>query len=218
MVQPSSTTTSAPAPSDRFEVTGTLSELSADRAVGDPVPPPFTITVAERGVGGAEIAGATVGGQPVQINWDAGRPLPVSGRGGGLDLGAAPITVRGSAVRWSLDGAARTLLPGPYSLGSSVAVGSGGLAKPVDSLAFIAGNDAALSTRGGAAIDLPAGRLRVEGREGSLTLTGRLELASSTATRSVTKVAFGPGVYEVTLTPVGAGFDVLARLAGRVTA
>ena len=211
-------TTSGPIAGTRFEVTGTLTALTADAAVTEPLPTPFTITVAERGVGGAEISGATQNGRPVQINWSAGQPLPVSGSGGGLALNAAAVRVTDKTITWSLDGAARDFLPATYRLGSSVAVGERGLARPVDSTTFTAGDDTSLSTRGGATIALPPRSMRIEGREGSLTLEGRLTLGTETGDRPVAKVRFGPGAYEVTLTPVAGGYKLLARLEGRVVA
>jgi hypothetical protein len=215
---PVTTTTGGPIAGTRFEVTGTLKTLSADAAVGDALAPPFTINVAERGVGGAEIDGASVNARTVQINWNGGRPLPVEGPGPGLNLNAAPVAVDGSGIVWSLDGAARDFLPGIYTLGSSVAVGNGGLGAPVDKQTFTAAAHTTLSSTGHATVALPAGALRIEGDQGTLTMLGALKLGTTTGDRIVKKVVLTAGTYEVTLTPVAGGYTLLARLEGRIVA
>ena len=198
-------------------VTGTLTALAAEAAITDPIPTPFTISATERGVGGAQIDGATANGKSVQINWDAGQPLPVSGAGGGLALNAAAVHITEKAITWSLDGGARDFLPGTYRLGSSVAIGERGLGRPADSATFTAGSDTAMTAEG-AVLVLQPRALRIEGREGSLALVGNLTLGTETGDRAVKKITFGPGIYEVTLTPVAGGYKVQARLEGRVVA
>jgi hypothetical protein len=215
VISPASTSTIA---DTRFQITGTVTKLSAERATTDPIAPPFTINVAARGVGGAEIDGARVNGKPAQINWNAGQPLPLRGAGKGLDLDVTMITVDTSGVIAALDGAARVFLPGTYTAASSVAVGSGGLATPVDSATFTVPDQATLSTRGNAILKTTMRPIRIEGRTGALTLAGRLTLSRATGDRSFSSVTFGPGPYEVTLTPARGGYTVAARLEGRVIA
>jgi hypothetical protein len=212
---PPASTTSAVA-SSRAQITGTLTALAADVAVTDPIAPPFTITVPDRGNGGAEFDHVTVNGKTSQVNWNAGQPLPVRGSGQGLNLNAAAVRVDSKGIVWSLDGAVRDLLPGAYTLASSVAVGSGGLGASVDSVNLTAGNDSSVSTRGGAMLTVPAGPLRIEGQHGTLELSGKLVVTTPTGTKSVTKATFGPGTYVVTLTPAAGGYDVVATLDGKL--
>lgn len=213
------TTTEVIAPTDSpFEVTGTVTQAAADQAAVDPVTPPFTITVAERGVGGAEFDNITVSGKPSQINWGAGQPLPVTGTGAGFGLGVVRVNIDAKTITWSLDGAARDVLAGTYTLGSSVAVGAGGLGTPVDKVTFTAGEGATISTRGKAVITEPrSGPIRLEGRDSLLVLVGKLTLNLPAGDRKANRINFGPGAYEVTLTPVDGGYTVVAHLQGNVT-
>lgn len=205
---------SASGPDRVFEVTGTVTALSAARAVAAPLQTPFTLEVTDRGVGGAEITGATVGGRSVQINWQGGQPLPVTGSGA-VELNGVSVSVSPAAISLILDGEPRRLLPGTYRLGSSVAVGEAGLSRPVDSLTFTAGDDTGLATRL-AHIDLPAREFRIEGTSGQLRMEGQLVLAAASGERTVGRLLFEPGTYAVTLTPVAGGYTVLGRLEGRV--
>jgi hypothetical protein len=202
----------------RFEVTGTATAVAADAAVTQPIMTPFTITVAERGVGGAEIAGATQNGKPVQINWEGGQPLPIRASGGGLNLNAVTVRMDEKHIVWTLDDLARDFLPGSYTLGSSVAVGAGGLARPVDGATFVAGESTTLSTSGNAVISEDPRALRLEGSNSLLVIEGNLTLAGSDGDRKVRRVNFGPGAYEITITPAAGGYTVAARLEGRVVA
>jgi hypothetical protein len=205
-----------PIPGTNFQVAGPLTQLAAEQAVSDPVAPPFTLTAAERGVGGAEIDGATVNGKPTQINWNAGQPLPVRGPGPGLDLNQALVRVDAKTITWSLDGAARDFLPGTYTAAASVAIGAGGLGAPVDSATFTAGPNTTLTTHGNVTIVLPAGPLRIEGRAAKLVLVGDLTLTTPDGDQKADRVNFGPGTYEVTLAPSGGHYEVVARLNGPV--
>jgi hypothetical protein len=214
----SSSSTTATIPGDRFELTGTATLVIANRAVSDAIKPPFTITVEERGTGGAEITPVTVNGKESQIDWGTGQPLPWRSTDGALDLGIAGVHIDSQGITWSLDGSGRDVLPGTYSLGSSVAVGAGGLGKPVDNVTFTAGDETTLSTRGGASITLPPSPIRIEGRDGRLGIQGDLKLSGPSGDRTLKRVTFGPGTYEVTLTPVNGGYRVTARLEGPVLA
>ncbi|HZN15043.1 MAG TPA: hypothetical protein VFB78_12275 [Acidimicrobiales bacterium] len=214
----STSTTFGIIPGTNFEVSGTVTKLLADRAATDPLAPPFTITVPDRGNGGAEIASVTVNDKDVQINWGTGQPLPWSGTGAGLNLNEIKVELDLTSIVWSLDGAARDVLPGTYSLGSSVAVGAGGLGKPVDKVTFVASEISTLSTRGGARITQSPRTLRLEGKAGTLGLIGQFVLRTPSGDRNVRRLTFGEGTYEVTLSPGPDGFNVTGRLAGKVVA
>ncbi len=103
----------------------------------------------------------------------------MTGPGQGVSLGIAAVGIDSRTIKWTLDGAAREVLPGMYMLGSSVAVGANGLGTPVDRVSFTAGPEAALSTTGRAVLALPPGRVRLEGTEGDLVLAGEFTLSSS---------------------------------------
>src|SRR5260370_6581437 len=91
------TTTSSTAPTipaaGQTLVTGRVTMLTAEDAIGAQLRLPLRITVAERGRGDVTIGGVTVRGQPEQIVWLAGQPRPLSGTGSG-DLGPALVTVK----------------------------------------------------------------------------------------------------------------------------
>lgn len=193
-------------------VQGTLSSLTADNAEAPPVQPPFVITVANRGQGGATFRGVQVHGQTVAISWYGGQPLPLSGTGD-LDLAGAPVSVDAAGVTFDLDGATRALTPGHYSLGAPVAVGTSGLATPMDSVSFDAGATGTVETSGGAIVHLGPAPLHLEG-PGRVTLRGQLALRTPDRTRTVTTLAFGPGDYQIDLAPVSGGYRIKAILQG----
>ena len=212
---PPTTTTVAPGPATgRMQITGTVSALAADRAVTDPIAPPFTITVAQRGVGGGEFDNVVVDGRTAQVNWQAGQPLPVRGPGAGLNLNEAPVKVDATSITWSLDGAGREVLPGTYTLAAPVAVGAGGIASPQDSVTMTAATNSLLSTRGDARIVLNPKPLRLEGNQGTVDITGKFTVVTEAGRRTVTHAVFGPGSYRITLTPEGRGWRIDADLDG----
>ena len=92
-----------PAPGQAF-VTGTATSFHADNANGPALRPPFTITIAARGQGNADITGVAAAGQDVEIFWYGGQPLPVSGTGE-LAVDGGSVTVDTSGITWGLDGA-----------------------------------------------------------------------------------------------------------------
>ena len=213
------TATTLPGPTFRLApragqalVEGTVSSLSADNAQAPPLQPPFVITVPNRGHGGADFRGVQVDGRPVAISWYAGQPLPVSGAGG-LDLAGAPVSADATGVTWSLDGAVRAVTPGHYHLGAPVAVGASGLATPMDSVSFDAGASATVETSGGANIHFGPAPLHLEG-PGRLMLKGQFALRTPDTTRSVASLDFGPGDYQVDLTPASGGYHISAILQG----
>jgi hypothetical protein len=202
-------------------VSGTVISLSASNANSTPLKPPFTISVPTRGQGGANITGVRVGGRAAAISWNAGQPLPVSGTGT-LNLAGAEVVVDGSGITWSLDGAARQLTPGNYFLGAPVAVGSAGLAQPVDTASFVAGSNATIETRGRAMAHLAVAPIRLEG-PGRVTLHGHFTMRSPTGVRTVTSITLGAPPtnysYAIDLVPTAGGYLTTdAILQGPVSA
>ena len=201
------------------EVTGTLTRLVAKDAAGDPVPTPFTIEANERGVTRAVIDNALVDRRPSTISWDGGRPLPISGPGGLLDLGPAQLTVDGAGLAWALEGSPRAFGPGTYRASFTVAVGSGGVASVREGVTFQATADTALEvTKGGAFIRLPAQPVHIRAAASTTaTLEGTLTVRTAEGSRPAKRIAFGPGLYDITLTPAGAAYTVKAILQGPVS-
>jgi hypothetical protein len=206
-----------PAPGQSL-VGGTVQTFSADGAVSDPIPAPFTINAVERGaVRNATIEGAIVGGSRQTIYWDAGTPMPISG-GGALDLGPAHVDVDTHGVTWALVGAPRPFRPGRYHVGSPVAVGSGGLATPRDNgVDFTADERTVLVTTAGVVIHLDQRPVTLEG-PGTLAAGGRFLVRTQSGQRQAGSIMFGPGPFRVAFTPDPAGLTIDATLQGPVTA
>jgi hypothetical protein len=203
-----------PGPGQSF-VTGTLTSMTADNAIGPALKPPFTITIAARGQGSADLTGVEVGGKSVEIYWYGGQPLPVSGTGE-LALDGGAVTVDASGITWMLDGAPRSLTTGHFNLGAPVAVGSGGLAEPHQNIAFDAGDRSTVQTTGRAQVHQAPAPIHLSG-PGSVTAHGDFQVRAATGTRHVTTVVFGPGSYEIDLTPVTGGDSIHATLQGPVS-
>jgi len=197
-------------------VSGTLQSFSADGAVVDLIPTPFTINAVERGAQrNATVEGAVVNGARKTIYWYAGQPLPVSG-GSGLDLGPAHVDADAHGVTWSITGTS-AFKPGRYRFGSSVAVGSAGLATSEDGgITFDADNHTVLTASEGVVIHFDSPALKVDG-PGTLRLTGALTLRTASGTRVATSLSMASGPFEVTLTPSGGAVTVTATLQGDVT-
>lgn len=196
-------------------VSGTASSFTADNAVGPPLTPPFTITIPSRGQGSADITGVLVGGKDVEIYWYGGQPLPVGGTGQ-LAVDGGPLTVDPSGATWMLDGPPRSLTTGHFTLGAPVAVGSGGLAQPYQSIAFDAGVRSTLQTTGHAQVHQAPAGLHVTG-PGSVTIHGNLQVQTAAGTRHVQSVTFGPGSYDVNLAPAPGGDTITGTLQGPVS-
>ncbi|HWW52315.1 MAG TPA: hypothetical protein VNY84_00990 [Acidimicrobiales bacterium] len=217
-------TTTAPTPgtvpaAGQTRVTGRVTLLTADDAVASPLRLPLTITVAERGRGDVTIVGVTVSGQPEQIVWLAGQPLPLSGTGS-IDLGPAAVTADAGGIVWHLDHGQRVLTPGHYTAGAPVAVGEGGLADARDSVSFDAepGGGAGFISNGDAQVRLAAGPLNLNG-PGRVHLSGALLLTTGSGPpRPATTITFGPGPFEVVLQPSATGYSIDARFQGNLTA
>jgi hypothetical protein len=196
-------------------LSGTITSLSADNAIGPPLKPPFTITIPSRGQGSADITGVVVGGKNVQIFWYGGQPLPVAGTGE-LAVDGGALNIDGSGITWMLDGAPRSLTTGHFNLGAPVAVGSGGLAQPFQSIAFDAGDRSTLQTTGHAQVHLPPAAIHLTG-PGSLTVHGDLQMQTPAGTRRVQSVTFGPGSYSVDLAPTAGGDTIAGTLQGPIS-
>ena len=197
-------------------VTGTLQSFSADGAVADLIPTPFTINAVERGaVRHATVEAALINGQRKTIYWDAGQPLPVSG-GAGLDLGPAHVDADAHGVTWFLIGTS-SFKPGHYAFGSSVAVGSTGLPTSSDSgVKFDADDHTVLTATDGVVVHFDSPTLKVDG-PGTLRMTGTLTLKTASGTKVATTLTMASGPFKVTLTPAAGGVVVTATLQGPVT-
>lgn len=184
-------------PEHQAEVSGTIDGFVADDASGAPLAMPIDI---ERG--GATIEGAIVAGERSTIVWDGGRPLHLSGSGT-IDVGPAHVELRPSgggsgehvgAIFWSLDGL-RILTPGEYRIDTPVAVGSGGLARPLDQVDFVADEETTIETRGDAIVGRPL-PIHLEG-PGSFVADGRFRVRTRDGTTTATHLEFGPGSFLV---------------------
>jgi hypothetical protein len=190
------------------EVTGIVNSVTADPAVTTPLALPLTITVPERGAGGAAIANALVGGKRSTIVWDGGRPLPLEGQGS-LDVSPATVDVSADGVRWLLDGQSHPFAPGRYTANAPTAVGTSGLATPRDRVDFTADDGTTLTTHNGAMIKLPLQPMRLEG-PGTVQLVGRLRLRTTKGSTAADRASFKNAPFVLTLTPEPAGIRVIA--------
>ena len=197
-------------------VTGDLDHVVADGAQVQPVPSPFTITALERGQGRVAIEKALVGDRRVTITWDSGTPLPVSGQGG-LDLGATHVEISKDGPVLFLDGAPRTFLPGSYSLGATVAVGTGGLATPQDGVDFKADDQTTLQSSGDVVIHLDAQNLVLQG-PGKVTMNGHFKVQYPKKSVTASTIDFAEAPYRITVDTSGSGVHVDAILQGPVVA
>ena len=216
--QPPVTETVIVPPAGQTLVSGTLQSFSADGADAGPIPTPFAINAVERGaVRNATVEGAIINGQRKTIYWYAGQPLPVSGTGGALDLGPAHVDADVHGVTWSLTGTS-SFKPGSYRFGSSVAVGSAGLATPEDNgIAFTADDHTVMTATDGVVIHFDAPALKVDG-PGTVRLTGSFTLRTASGTRTATTLTMASGPFRVTLAPGAGGVTVNAILQGPITA
>jgi len=205
-----------PGPGQEF-VTGDVAHFVADDAQwGRPLASPFTLTAVERGTADATIENALVGGTRTTISWPSGTPLPITGTGG-LELGPVHVDVDAGGVTWALDGGARTFVPGDYQASASVAVGTGGIATPRDSVSFRADAQTVLTSRGGVVVHVDPQSLELTG-PGRISVSGALQVQSPSSTRRASTVTFGPGPFKITITPGGSGPTLNAVLQGRATA
>jgi hypothetical protein len=183
-------------PEGQAEVSGTVTSFTADDANGPPLSLPIQIDH-----GGATIEGAMVDGERSTIVWDGGRPFVLSGDGS-IDLGPTHVAGAVGALFWPIDGL-RVLAPGEYRIDTPVAVGSGGLAHPRDSVTFTATEETTLDTNGGATVLRGPQPLHLEG-PGSFAAEGTFTIKTREGTRTATALHFGPGSFVVDLTADGA--------------
>jgi hypothetical protein len=197
-----------PAPS-QVTVTGMVSALHVEGAVIQPLPMPLTITTPERGEGsGATIKAVTVDGKPSSLEWDAGVPFALDGDGGMLVV--APLIVDADAdhVYVSFGSAAHGFAPGTYHLATPVAVGTGGLATPVQSVTFDATTASTVEFRGNASTTLDPHDLSIQG-PGKVVLEGDLTVVHPDgSTAKVPKVTLDSGPFQLSLSPADGGYTV----------
>jgi len=199
-------------------VSGTVTSFSADGAVTDPLPTPFSITAVERGAQrNATVEAAIIDGARKTIYWYAGQPLPVSG-GGALDVSPTHVDADVHGVTWQLGGgAAHGFKPGRYKFGSSVAVGKSGLATPEDNgVTFDADEHTVLTATAGVVIHEDSPAVKVDG-PGTVTMAGNFTLRTAAGTRTATSLTMATGPFEVTLAPGASGIAITATLQGAVT-
>jgi hypothetical protein len=219
--QAATTTTAGQAATEQFSgtahISGTLASFAAPSALTDPIATPFTITVAEPGRGGFAISGAIVDGRSDTIVWSGGRPLPVTGACH-LDVGDAPISVTGTTATFGLDDGVRALTAGDCAFGSSVAVGSGGLAESQPSVRFRLPRDTTFKPTGNSAVAVsPIGHF--EGHHGSATTSGTFTVTTARGdTWQASKVALDSGTWilDITRTATNA-LHVEAQFDGGLT-
>jgi hypothetical protein len=124
-----------------------------------------------------------------------------------------------TGLSWALEGSPRGLTPGDYRANFTVAVGSSGVANVRDNVAFTATADAALEvTKGTAFVRLPPQVTHIRATQPTTAvLEGDLTVATAGGSRTVRRLSFGPGLYDITLTPTAGGYTVKAVLQGPVS-
>ena len=197
-------------------MSGDLTALAGDEALTDKIATPFTFTVADAGRGGFSISGAVVDGKPQTIVWSGGRPLPVSGACQ-LDVAEAKLDLTTSGATFALDGAVRALTAGACSFGSSVAVGSGGLASPQDSVSFRLPQDATFEPTGQTKVTVGPTR-HFEGHRGSASVRGAFAVSTTTDDWRASQVALGNGTWFADVTKTANGsLHLEAQFEGDLT-
>jgi hypothetical protein len=175
-------------------VRGTLTSLHGTDVLGPTLPLPLVLQT-----GRATIRGALTGDGRATLAWDGGRPLRLEGEGG-VDLGPTTVDVdaRGRAV-WPLVGVHR-LVRGRYVLIGSVALGTGGLARPRDQVDFLTDGATTLEAASGMTVPTAAGTLHLDG-PGSVVLDGAFTVETRAGRRAASHLEFGPGPLTIDLTP-----------------
>jgi len=173
-------------------VTGTIDTLTAEGAQGAPLATPFTLTSLERGQGRVTIQNALVDGKRTSIAWGGGTPLPITGAGS-IDLAGSRVDVDRTSTTWRVDGAVRTLAPGKYRAGASVAVGVGGLATPRDAVDFTADAMTMVLATGGVVVKVPPATVELTG-PGKVTAAGQLQVRDPQASKAATSAKCSPVV------------------------
>jgi hypothetical protein len=193
-------------PPGQAVVSGTAAAIAVDADVADPVPVPFTVDASH-----ATIAAVVVDGARETVVWNGGRPLTLTGSGAGIAPAPVHAELTADAVVVTLDGAARPLLAGSYATTAPVAVGAGGLATARDGAAVTADAQSTLEATG----TIRTGRRNVRfSGPGRVSATGTFTVRTRGGERSVTKLVFGPGAFELSATPVAGGWALTATLQG----
>ena len=193
-------------------VTGTLSGAHVEGAALGTLPTPITVSASDRGSGGATFTPVKVKSETTSIDWQTGQPLPITGDGGGLNLGPIVIEFGNGTITLVLDGV-HGLVPGSYGLNSSVAVGS----QPRDSVTFTATDDTTVEFRGGITTTVP-GLLGTKGT-GNVSLNGSLSVTHPDGSiTNADTIALDNGVYDISVAQAPDGsFAVTATLQGNVS-
>lgn len=196
-------------PADQVTVTGTFTSVQGADVNAPALPLPFGTDT-----GSVLVKEAIVDGKATTAVWQGGRPFRLTGTSGaGIDVSPTTVTIDATGTaRWPLDGEHR-LLPGRYTIDSPVAVGSNGLAAPMDTVSFIADARTTIETHGGTSITTPPRKLHLEG-PGRLVLDGTFTVQDTTGSRPVTHIDFGAGPFVLDLD----GTTLTGTLQGRVRA
>lgn len=195
---------------------GTVRTMTVEGAVLGPLGLPIEVTTDRAGLGsGASIEQAVIDGERSAIVWDAGRPLRVTGDAPGMALAPVTLEVGPGGSRILLDRGVHGFVAGEYRIETPVAIGSAGLARPVDAVAFRADEQTTAEFTGGAVVTRPPMELRVEG-PGQVVVEGRLELTTPTGTAPFDRIDFDEGPFEVVLTPVEGGHLIDAIFQGPI--
>jgi len=204
--------------SDQVIVVGTITSIQLEGARIAALPMPLTITTPVRGEGaGASIQHVQVDGETTDVEWDAGTPLELAGDGGALITGPCTVTVdpTNTVIVFGTD--PHGFAPGNYSVNSSVAVGTGSLARPADHVSMVAGDGSGVVFRGNATTTYGTVSLALQGN-GKVVLTGDLVLVRpDKSQQKVGSVTFASGPFSVKVDPSATGLQVNATLQGAVT-
>ena len=199
-------------------VQGTVTSIHLEGARVDSLPMPLVVTTPSRGNGsGGTFQNVQVDGQPTEIEWDAGQPLRLGGDGGFLVTGPLTIDADSTNTVIGLGKAPHGFAAGTYTITSSVAVGSGGLGKAVDSVSFVATNGSSVAFRGEASTTLPTRALAMRGT-GNVVIQGDLTVIRPDGSQTkITSATLPAGPFDVSITPGGSGLAVNGTLQGDVT-
>ena len=217
------TPTSNPAlTADQVSVTGVATGITLEGAVLPEIAVSGVATPSAGLGSGARFADVVVDGDPATIVWDAGRPL-VFAAATPLRLRPAPLTLTAAAEGTAftfVDDSVHAVLPGDYEIDTSVAVSTGGLASPEDSVTFSAGEASTVAFTGSAFSAMPPATIAATG-PGRVVLLGTLQLhRPDGTTTAVSSVELPSGSYRVSFAPSATGgYDLTeALLEGAVTA
>jgi hypothetical protein len=190
----------------QVRVHGTITALHLEGSVLDPneVATPLTI-VSDRGFGnGGELTQVEVDGKPSSIVWDGGRPFVLSS-GGAMVVAPVVTDLVPEGLRLVLGGAVHTLTPGTYRLDTPVAVGSAGIATPMDAVTFTATEATRFEALGDAALVFGPDVARHLMGPGRVQLDGALELTDAQGARTATTFSVELAAFDLTVTPVPGG-------------